>query len=400
MVRELAPPFTLLLCFSLAGPSSAEAGSDDTPSPEALVGEFPFHPESPPSRVMIDLAAEGSPAFVMMLDTGASTSVITPRYARWLGVSVRRDKSTPYRRMTRLGRDVQFWVDDIASDTASSTGYEYGLLGADFFDDYVLEIDYPGRVVRFYDPEKYVVPETTSDPAERVLPFRRAGTRILVEFEVEGTTVLTLLDTGAPSVGIDGREAKKLKIDWEKLPELEGVGGTVGPIKTYTYQAQKIRFGGFEFPSQPIDIYPRGAYNQGASMDSVLGYDILGHFMLRIDSAQRRILLRRGPAKEVTYWGRRADGAELDSVAASRFVTTPLAPPKKEEVVENDARIAADFERGKAIRRYAETSNGHFVVVDGYRLRQGPKAGEVWYTHEEMLARQQQSQKGDAKNSK
>jgi hypothetical protein len=48
---------------------------------------------------------------VLLLDTGASFSVFTPLAARAAGVSVRRDKSSPYRRATRLGRDLQFYVD-------------------------------------------------------------------------------------------------------------------------------------------------------------------------------------------------------------------------------------------------------------------------------------------------
>ena len=82
------------------------------------------------------------------------------------------------------------------------------------------------------------------------------------------------------------------------------MGGTMGPIDTLTYQARRIRFAGFEFADQPIGIAPRGSYNQGGPTDSVLGYDILASFVLRIDYPRQRLWLRRGPDREVTYWGK------------------------------------------------------------------------------------------------
>ena len=53
---------------------------------EALLASIPFHPETPPSRVMIDLAPENSKRrMVWMLDTGAANSVATPLMARSMG---------------------------------------------------------------------------------------------------------------------------------------------------------------------------------------------------------------------------------------------------------------------------------------------------------------------------
>jgi hypothetical protein len=133
---------------SLFVASVARAAGAPEPPPEAVIATLPFAASREPNRVMVDLAKEGARPFVMMLDTGASDSVITPGMARELGVRVRKIKETPYRRATRLGRDLQFWVDTQSSDTSSRTGFEYGLLGGEFLDDYVLEIDFPGRTIR------------------------------------------------------------------------------------------------------------------------------------------------------------------------------------------------------------------------------------------------------------
>lgn len=352
------------------------------PTPEALVAEVPFHPDTPASRVTLDLAPDGRPPFVLLLDTGASASVFSVGAARALGVSIRRDRSTAYRKATRLGRDLQFWVSDSSSDTASRTGWDYALLGADFLDDYVLEIDYPGRTVRFYDPRRFAVPESVSRPDESVLRFRRNGRRILTDLEIEGTVVTVLLDTGSPGVAISGRVAEKAAIAWKDLPELEGVQGTLGDIHSLLYTAQRLRFGGFLFSDQPMTIMPRGAYNQGGPTESVLGYDVLKDFVMRIDYPRRRIWLRRGPKRATTFFGQRVDSSGPFAGAARA--------PSEDEIAEKDAEIAAKWEATRDSRRYAETSDGRFVVVEGYRLRRGPQEGEVWYSHDEMLALQKQ----------
>lgn len=382
MIRRLAGSLVSLasLALVLLPPLALFATRTGAEPPaDALVGEIPFHPDSPPTRVMIDLAPEENVPFVMMLDTGASGSVLTPGAARAMGVNVRRDRSSPYRKKTRLGRDLQFWVDTRSSDSGSRTGWDYGLLGGEFLDDYVVEIDYPGRTVRFYDPDKFSIPEEASQPDERVLPFRRSGTRILADVEIDGKTVLMLVDTGAPAVLLAGREAKKAGIRWEGLPELQGIGGVLGPIQSYTYTAERVGFGGFEFESQPITIAPRGVYNQGGPTDSAIGYDILGHLVMRIDYRKKRLWLKRGPQREATYWGESQGTTDV-----SRIDPTP------EEVEANDARIAAEWEERKMVRRYVETSIGVFAVVGEARRRNGPNEGEVWYTYDEMLARKKE----------
>ena len=115
-----------VLCAVVASGGAAAAVEDAVPTagapeprPEAVVGVMPFEPTPEPNRILVNLAPEGNRPFVMIFDTGASDSVMTPLAARALGVSVRRSKSSPYRRGTRLGRDLQFWVDTSTSDTGS-----------------------------------------------------------------------------------------------------------------------------------------------------------------------------------------------------------------------------------------------------------------------------------------
>ncbi len=280
-------------------PALASAAEDAMPAPagapeppaDALVDEIPFEPGHP-TRVMIDLAPEGKPSFRMMLDTGAAQSVMTPLMARELGVSVRALKDTPYRRKTRLGRDLQFRVDTRTSDTGSKTGWEYGLLGGDFLNDYVLELDYPRERVRFFDPKRYEVPKAVGAPDEKVVRFKREGTRVLAEIEIDGRARHVLLDTGAPTTVLSGRVARKLGIDVDALPEFGELGTVMGPMPVRFFETDSFRFVGFPFDRMPVLVAPKGWYNMSSS-DSVVGYDVLRHFTIRIDYKRKRLWLRR-----------------------------------------------------------------------------------------------------------
>jgi hypothetical protein len=295
--RLLAPALGFLLA-----PSALAAGAPE-PSPEVVVASLPFE-SGERNRVLVNLAPEGARPFVMMLDTGASDSVVTPRFARELGVRVRRVKQTPYRRATRLGRDLQFWVDTTSSDTASRTGWEYGLLGGEFLDDYVLEIDFPGRQVRFLDPKKYEVPESVDASDERVVEIVRAATRISVPIRVNGRTLSVMLDTGAPGTALlSGKAARKAGIDVAALPVFGEAGTVLGPMQTSLHEAPAFAFAGFELGTVPLLVAPKGWYNQAGPNDSVIGYDVLAPFVIRIDYRNKRLWLKRVESGPIRFEG-------------------------------------------------------------------------------------------------
>jgi aspartyl protease len=359
---RLALPVSLSLVALLVAPSASAAGAPE-PSPEAVLAELPFLAGDEPNRVIVDLAPEGAAPFRLMLDTGAGDTVLTPGMARQLGVTVRRNKQSQYRRSTRLGRDLQFWIDTDSSDTGSRTGWEYGLLGGEFLDDYVLEIDFPGRKVRFLDPKKYRVPEEVDAPDERVLAVKVIANRIAVPVEVGGKEIEVLLDTGAPDTLIlSGKAARSLGIDVDALPEF-GTGGTViGPMEQRFYEAAQFRFAGFDYAPLPVIVAPKGFYNMAMGNDSVLGYDVLRQFVLRIDYAGRRIWLKRTGDLRVTFFG--AD------YAASKKIGAQLIPHRGTLWV---SRVAPDGAAAK------------------YGLRDGdaivPAAGEKPFSQEEVFAR-------------
>lgn len=293
---------TAWLATTFDGVGAARAGSAEPPA-ESVVGVAAFEDWSEVNRIVVDLAPEGNRPLKMLLDTGATSTILTPRFARALGVTVRRTKSSPYRRATFLGRDLQFWIDTSSSDTASRTGWEYGLLGGEFLAGYVIELDFVNRRVRFLDARKYRVPESVEAENETVLPLEVVSNRPIVKIELNGKPLSVMFDTGAPTpLILPGRAASKLGVDVDALPPFGAFGTVKGPMEVRLYEADDFAFGGFRFERMPVFVAPRGWYNQGTNTDSVIGYDAISQFTVRIDYRRRRLWLRR-ERSDVTYLG-------------------------------------------------------------------------------------------------
>lgn len=303
-LRRLATAVWLLgLPSGLALASDEPASPADDVPPEAVLGSIPFYDENP-YRVKVNLAPDGNEPFVWILDTGAQGSVMTPLAARAAGIKVRRDKRSPYVRKTRLGHDVQFRVDTRASDTGSRTGWEYALLGGEFLEEFVVEIDFPRRVVRFLDPKRYEVPEQPIRPEDRILKMRVTAKRPFIELPVGDQTVWVAWDTGAPqNLVLSGKVARKLGIDWKTLPDFGSMGTTIGPMDVRLHEIQDFQFAGADFGLTPVLVAPRGWYNAGGSTDSVVGYELMRPFLVRLDYRRGRLLLRQTAPARATYLG-------------------------------------------------------------------------------------------------
>jgi predicted aspartyl protease len=272
----------------------ALAATADPPPRGALLAELPFV-GGQRNRIFVNLAQEGSRDLILMLDTGASDSFVTPRYARSLGVSVRRGKSSPYRRKTLLGSDLLFWVDTSHSDT-SSRSFESGLLGGTFLSRYVVELDFAERMVRLYDPKKFKVPKQATGENVDSFRFELSGNRPFVHIPaVDGSKkkVRLLLDTGAPMpLVLSEKAALRLGLDDSEAQEQVAIALHAGQLDSYRSRIP-LRLGAHDMGLVPALVSTTGLYNQGGSDDSLIGYGLLSQFKVRIDYPRRRLWLER-----------------------------------------------------------------------------------------------------------
>lgn len=275
----------------VAGAGLAHAAD---PPADALLADLPFldAPDAP-LAVRVDLAPDGGRALPLLLDTGSPESFATPLAAKELGISLRRSKQTPYRRATRLGRDLQLIVDTRRGDTSSSEGGEWAVAGARYLAPFVVEIDMPRRRVRFFDAERFAVPAEADGENAQVLPLRVAGGVPIVEIEVGKARVPAVITTGAPgTLLLPGGYAADAALvpDPEATKTLAPMPGA-GALEAAT--APKLRIGRFEHEQVPILVAERGAHGAGPRSDARLGLELLAPYVIRIDAPHARLWIER-----------------------------------------------------------------------------------------------------------
>jgi len=278
--------FALAVLLIPATPRAAE------PPSEAVLADLPFLPATErggENEVRIDLAPPGARPLPLLLDTGSPDSFATPSAARALGISLRRNKQTPYRRATRLGRDVEIAVDMRRGEKTSTAGGEWAVLGARFLASFVLEIDFPGRRVRFLDPKRFEVAERATAANEAVLPIRLVGNRPIVEIEVGAARIPAAITTGAPGTLLlagGWAAGASLTPNPEVTATLAPAPGA-GRLEAVT--AARFQIGPFAESEVPMLVAEHGAQGAGARSEAWLGVDLLKRFVLRIDYPRKRL---------------------------------------------------------------------------------------------------------------
>jgi predicted aspartyl protease len=299
-------PLTLVMWLGVALGARAEPDA-------STIRHLPFEPAGT-NRIAVELSPEGSAhRLPLIVDTGASHSFMSPGVARRLGIPVRAAKSSPYRRATRLGRDLSFLIDASTSDTHSKMPEEFGLLGGNFLARFVLELDFHGRRVGFLEP-----PERPEDaaPGDAIsVPLTLVSDRPHLEITVDGSPLRVLLDTGDPfSLSLMRDRAQKLGIASSRVGGLV-VWGVLGPLRVELGEVRTVGLGPFELEQVPVLVH-EGSYNQGDATGAAIGVDLLSLFDVRIDYPGRRLWLRQR-SKRATLFGAdyqrvRASGAFLE----------------------------------------------------------------------------------------
>jgi predicted aspartyl protease len=292
-----------ILGMMIAVAAGAEPAADD-----GILTDLPFLDEIPnygkvdAGHIAIDLSPYPTRRFPLLLDTGAAFSVMTPRYARSLGVSVRATKSSFYRKSTVLGRDLQFWVYTRRSDTGGWALGDVGVLGRNFLDHYVVEVDYEQRRVRFLDPDRHAVSEDSAAPGEIVVPMKLSDHRPAMEIGLGSGSAWFIMDTGAPG-DLKISEEKARALGLEAGPEDRTVSGrnVFGSDRTLLKKIERATVGGFDVddPTVWIAIREGSSYrttNLAGPDQAFLGNEFLSRFRVRFDYPHRKVsLLPRPP---------------------------------------------------------------------------------------------------------
>lgn len=290
--------------------------------------------ESASSKVHVRAVFEGGEAVWLLLDSGANMSILDKALSDRLGLELRGGGTaqgaagggafsfafTDAPRLSFPGLDIASRpVAVIERKTQGANGHaSEGLLGADLFRAFVVDVDYPNRILTLHDPESFqysgagVVLPVTFDANDKweagavlTVGERNVNAKLIVDTGSRGTLGLT-----APFVANNGL--------LESLPEkyLATVGvGVGGEVKHWVASLDSLQLGTITIRDLPVTLAPegaRGSYGR-ADRDGILGGEILERFRAIFDRSRGRLILEPPAADSAQGFDWDAAGLFLSS---------------------------------------------------------------------------------------
>jgi predicted aspartyl protease len=229
------------------------------------------------NRLLLDATINNQPVKIMV-DTGAALSALNKKFATRMGMSISSTRENVYGlsgkalneqtsvETLRLGgktsADILFVVKPTGSD--GTDGEAVGLFGADYLQNYDVEIDIAGGKLNLFSQDHcpgqmvYWAPEFFKTPIffENNTPYLRP----MLDIAIEGKGMRALLDTGAPhSVMRLAVAAGRMGLSpdtpgMEYVGEGSGVEGHTLPVYRHTFQL--MNFGEITLHNTPMEIIP------------------------------------------------------------------------------------------------------------------------------------------------
>ena len=264
--------------------------------------------------VWLSVQVNGSRPLQFTLDSGASSSVISQRVADELGLGAKgahresnlgTGESAPTVSraanvtLTVSGIDLRKKEISVVSMEAleSAIGHRIdGILGAEIFQRYVVEIDYVHCQIVLFDPRNYKY-----DGAGQALPIQLRNDRPFLRATVAlhgGAPVqgLFIIDSGAAGTLILSspfvRKHQMLSPIQKTVPYF--VHGIAGQAPQMLARADSLQLGTFVIvhPDVALSIATRGS-TADPSYDGAIGAEVLRRFKVIFDYSQNQVILER-----------------------------------------------------------------------------------------------------------
>ncbi|HUV29689.1 MAG TPA: aspartyl protease family protein [Acidobacteriota bacterium] len=240
-----------------------------------------------------------------ILDSGASVSVVTKRFADELGLQLEGDLKgrgvggTVDLKLTTLPPfslpGVEFDEQTVAvvdlTELTRALGMDVaGILGFDFLSRFVTGIDYASQLVSFYDPETFVY---AGDGKELDVHVRDGLFRVKATLDGMHSGIW-LFDLGASITSIDGAYA--LRNGFTEMKGVEVIGrGAANAFGTKNVRCKSIELAGFTVDN-PIVNFSYGGTDTVSTQDQIgiLGNTLFRNFVIYCDYANERVILEKG----------------------------------------------------------------------------------------------------------
>lgn len=171
-----------------------------------------------------------------------------------------------------------------------------GIIGADFIKQFVVEVDYPARLLRLHDKQKF----SYSGPGEIISIRFDQGGHPIIHGEVmlrgrdpiKGEFVIDLGSGGSLALHRPFVEEQHLPSPDQKTIRAMGGGGTGGEITGRVGRIAGFRIGKFTIDN-PITMFSTDAKGAlaNASIQGNIGEQIMSRFKILLDYDRNRIIL-------------------------------------------------------------------------------------------------------------
>lgn len=251
--------------------------------------------------ILIPASVNERGPYEFILDTGAGTSLVSPRLAAGLGIAsdaTREGTGAAGRVMVAMGRveslavgaarrgpmpiAVTAEVDRIGAAVGTRID---GDLGYDFLKSFTLTLDFQRRVIRLAQGGYEVA--GAGGAAHAQIPFRLAGPvkpLVMVPAYVNGRGPHAfVLDTGASATVLSPALAAALRVETVAAEAMTGAGGM---LQATTGRVGTLAVGGATLQDVSVmvaDFLSELGRVAGEPIEGILGYNFLRHFRVTLD---------------------------------------------------------------------------------------------------------------------
>lgn len=341
------------------------------------------------------------------LDTGASHAGINSDFATQLKIELTGKKGVARgaggSQASENGEHIEFALPGVTmrDQTAAIYSMEFmsrragrpvaGIIGREFFEAFVVEIDFANQRMHLYDPKTWsyngkgsVVPLTFNNAGH---PYVEATAVMPNNERVQGRFVLDL-GSAFPLMVAEKYTAEHNLL--KTLPaslsiQARGVGG---PVETRVGRVASIQLGDFTLKA-PFAAFPQGGgYITDANSPGNIGAPVLSRFRVIFDYTRKRMILEPGerfaePFEfDMSGLSVQAEGDAFDQLSVLRI--TPGSPAEAAGFAVGDKLVSVNGEPATsiaALRRLWKQPDRQFDVV----IRRGETTQTVKFTTRRMI---------------
>lgn len=270
--------------------------------------QIPF--ELDHDEVIVSVFVNGRGPLTMLLDTGTDPSAVDLATARELGLKlgskgfeatgggtnanrVFETKFAELRVGDVVAKDVEAGAVDLSAISARFGRPVHGVLGYSFLKNRVVQIDYPGRVVRLLAES----PPRRPAPGVTVLAFDLVeGGPVVRDTAVNGRAIRTVVDTGSSGYfALLPKGTARLGLEAvARAGAADSSAGYNGNFASTSAEVDSLRVGDIVVERPTVRFFPLGTGHDEHPYEGNLGNRFLKDYVLTIDYKRRLLWLKRG----------------------------------------------------------------------------------------------------------